>query len=240
MVARVRGRRPGDRRPDRLWHAFRLDSSVEVTPVLLALSWLLLMNVVVLGFNLIPAFPLDGGRIVRAIVWRVTGDKRRGTRAAATLGQGFAVILAGFGICLMLQGSGAFSGLWLIVLAFLLGQSARGALVQNAVTERIDGSPRAGHHGPPAGGDSRRHARRERRSTSTSCATAGRGSRSSTPAGGSWGSPARSACRRPSTAVRLAPSERRWSRRRSVAGGSSRIARSASCSPPSPSAGSGR
>jgi Zn-dependent protease/predicted transcriptional regulator len=125
--------------PHRLWHAFLLDGQVTVTPVLLALSWLLLMNLAVLLFNLVPAFPLDGGRIARAIVWRVTGDKRRGTRAAAQLGQGFAVVLAGVGIWLALSGGGAFSGIWLILLAFLLGQSARGALVQTALTERIEG-----------------------------------------------------------------------------------------------------
>jgi Zn-dependent protease/predicted transcriptional regulator len=125
--------------PHRLWHAFLLDGQVTVTPVLLALSWLLLMNLAVLLFNLVPAFPLDGGRIARAIVWRVTDDKRRGTRAAAQLGQGFAVILAGVGIWLALSGGGAFSGIWLILLAFLLGQSARGALVQTALTERIEG-----------------------------------------------------------------------------------------------------
>src|SRR5947209_5645264 len=111
--------------PHRLWHAFRLDSSVKVTPVLLALSWLLLMNMIVLVFNLVPAFPLDGGRIGRALVWRVTGDKLRGTRAAAKLGQGFAVILGGLGIWLTLAG-GTLAGVWLVLMAFLLGQSARG------------------------------------------------------------------------------------------------------------------
>jgi Zn-dependent protease len=125
--------------PNRLWHAFLLDGEVAVTPVLLALSWLLLMNVAVLLFNLVPAFPLDGGRIARAIVWRITGDKRRGTRTAAQLGQGFAVILAGLGIYLTLSGGRALSGIWLILLAFLLGQSARGALVQTDITERIEG-----------------------------------------------------------------------------------------------------
>lgn len=125
--------------PNRLWHAFRLDSSIRVTPVLLSLSWLLLMNAVVLAFNLVPAFPLDGGRIARAIVWHFTGDKRRGTRTAAKLGQGFAVLLAGVGIWLMLGGAGAFGGLWLVLLAFLLGQSARGALVQTALSEKIEG-----------------------------------------------------------------------------------------------------
>src|SRR5947209_5134784 len=122
--------------PHRLWHAFLLDNDIQVTPVLLSLSWLLLMNLIVLIFNLVPAFPLDGGRIARAAVWKTTGDKRKGTRAAALAGQGFAVVLAGLGIFLLLHGSG-LGGLWLIMLAFLLYQSARGAIVQTAITERI-------------------------------------------------------------------------------------------------------
>ncbi len=123
--------------PNLLWDAIRLTPNIKLTPVLLSLSWLLLMNVVVLIFNLVPAFPLDGGRIARAIVWRITGDKLRGTRTAAKLGQAFAVILGGVGIWLTVRGSG-LGGIWLVLLAFLLGQSARGALVQSAVSERID------------------------------------------------------------------------------------------------------
>jgi Zn-dependent protease len=122
----------------RLTHAIVLDRDIRITPVLLSLSWLLPMNVLLLIFNLIPAFPLDGGRIARAVVWRVTGDQRRGTQISANLGQGFAVLLAGFGIWLLV-GYGSFSGLWLVALAFLLGQSARGALAQSAVTQRIEG-----------------------------------------------------------------------------------------------------
>jgi Zn-dependent protease len=122
----------------RLTHAIVLDNDIQITPVLLSLSWLLPMNVLLLLFNIIPAFPLDGGRIARAIVWRLTGDKLRGTQVAARLGQGFAVILAGIGIWLLLA-YGSFSGLWLAALAFLLGQSARGALLQSALNERIEG-----------------------------------------------------------------------------------------------------
>jgi Zn-dependent protease len=124
--------------PHRLVHAAELDGTVRVTPVLLSLSWLLLMNILILIFNLVPAFPLDGGRIARALVWRATQDKQRGTRVAAKLGQWFAVLLAGVGIAWML-GTGSFGGLWLVALAFLLGQSARGALVQTALTEKIEG-----------------------------------------------------------------------------------------------------
>jgi Zn-dependent protease len=124
--------------PNRLIHAARLDSTVRITPVLLSLSWLLFWNVLLLFFNLVPAFPLDGGRIARSIVWRVTGDKQRGTRTAARLGQAFAVILAGVGLVLMLSYR-SFTGLWLIAISFLLGQSARGAIMQTAFSQRIEG-----------------------------------------------------------------------------------------------------
>jgi Zn-dependent protease len=123
---------------DRLVHAIALDSGITITPVLLALSLLLPMNVLLLLFNLVPAFPLDGGRIARSIIWRLTGDKTRGTRVSAHLGQGFAVVLAGLGIWLLIS-LHTFSGLWLLALAYLLWQAARGALLQTALNERIDG-----------------------------------------------------------------------------------------------------
>lgn len=123
--------------PHRLLHAVELDGTVPITPVLLSLSWLVPLNILILLFNLVPAFPLDGGRIARAAVWRATGDKQRGTRTAAQLGQGFAVILAGFGIWWILAAHN-LGGLWLVALAFLLGSSARGALVQSTLNERID------------------------------------------------------------------------------------------------------
>jgi Zn-dependent protease len=122
----------------RLVHAIALDSGITITPVLLSLSLLLPMNVLLLVFNLVPAFPLDGGRIARSIIWRITGDKWRGTRISARLGQGFAVVLAGGGIWLLVS-LHTLAGLWLIAMAYLLGQSARGAILQSALTERIEG-----------------------------------------------------------------------------------------------------
>jgi Zn-dependent protease len=123
---------------NRLTHAIALNGNVPITPVLLSLSWLLPMNVLLLVFNLAPAFPLDGGRIVRAIVWRITGDRTRGTRASARLGQGFSALLAGVGIFAIVA-YGNLGGLWLVAMAWLIGQSARGALVQTTLTERIEG-----------------------------------------------------------------------------------------------------
>lgn len=124
--------------PDRMVHAIELDGSVPITPVVLSLSWLLLWNVLLLAFNLIPAFPLDGGRIARSIVWRLTGVKERGTRAAAQVGQVFAVVLAGLGLWLLVAYV-SFTALWLLAVAFLLWQSARAALMQTALSERIAG-----------------------------------------------------------------------------------------------------
>jgi Zn-dependent protease len=121
----------------RLVHAVVLDGGITITPVLLALSLLVPMNILLLLFNIVPAFPLDGGRIARSIIWRVTGDKARGTRIAARLGQGFAIILAGVGVWLLVS-LGSFYGLWLVAMAYLLGQSARGAMLQTALNEKIE------------------------------------------------------------------------------------------------------
>ncbi len=125
--------------PHRFFDAATLKTTGSITPVLLSLSWLVLMNLLIFAFNLVPAFPLDGGRIARSIVWRVSGSKATGTRAAALVGRGFAVLLAGFGLWIMLALRSTFTGLWLVAIAFLLGSSARGAIVQTALNERIEG-----------------------------------------------------------------------------------------------------
>lgn len=124
--------------PHRLWHAVRLDGTVPLTPVQLSLSWLLLMNALILVFNLVPAYPLDGGRIARAVVWRITGDKLRGTRASARLGEGFAICLAAFGLWLLVDADG-FDGAWLMLLSFMIWQSARMALGGTAAAQRVQG-----------------------------------------------------------------------------------------------------
>jgi Zn-dependent protease len=102
------------------------------------LSFLVSMNVLLLLFNLVPAFPLDGGRIARAAIWKVTRDRNRATRASAFLGQGFAGLLIVYGIWRLSSGD-TTSGLWAIVLGYLLGSSARAAIAQSAFTERLKG-----------------------------------------------------------------------------------------------------
>ena len=122
----------------RLLDAIELQSDIHITPALLALSWLIPVNLLLLAFNLLPAVPLDGGRIVRAGVWRVTGERRRGTVAAARLGQLLALALGGFGLYLLI-GAGSFSGLYMAGLAWILYSEARAAIARSALEERIDG-----------------------------------------------------------------------------------------------------
>jgi Zn-dependent protease len=103
------------------------------------LSFLVSMNVLLLAFNLVPAYPLDGGRIAQAIAWKVTGDRTRATRMAAVLGMVFAAVLIGWGVYQLGTSSSTFSGLWYIALGWLLGSAARGATAQTAFTERLAG-----------------------------------------------------------------------------------------------------
>jgi Zn-dependent protease len=114
------------------------DASVDTSPAMALIGWLATINLLVLIFNLVPAFPLDGGRIARAIAWWRTGDRTRATRFAGTLGRGFAYLLIGFGIFLVLQGD-LISGIWLAVIGVILNGSARGAIAQTEITSRIEG-----------------------------------------------------------------------------------------------------
>src|SRR5262245_7560409 len=103
------------------------------------LGWLASINLLVLVFNLIPAFPLDGGRIARAIAWWRTGDRTRATRFAATLGQGFGLLMIAGGIVMVISLGDIVGGLWLALIGVILRGSARGAIAQTEVTSRLEG-----------------------------------------------------------------------------------------------------
>jgi CBS domain-containing protein len=123
---------------DEFWKAMRVESQADTSGLLAVLAWLASINALVLAFNLIPAFPLDGGRIARAIVWRITGDRNRATRGAARLGQAFSYVFIGVGILMFIEGD-VIGGIWLAVIGFILGQSARGAVAQTEFSTRIEG-----------------------------------------------------------------------------------------------------
>jgi Zn-dependent protease len=124
---------------DEFLDAIRLRATTDAGAFELWLSFLVDLNVLLLGFNLIPAFPLDGGRIARAAAWRITGDRDRATRLAAYAGQGFAALLMLWGVYTLVGRHDTVGGLWAIVLGYLLGSSARAAIAQSAFTERLRG-----------------------------------------------------------------------------------------------------
>jgi hypothetical protein len=95
------------------------------------------INALLLVFNLLPGLPLDGGRIVRAIAWWKTGDRLKATRVTAITGRGLAYALGAFGIYALAQGS-SVTGVWSLVLAFLIGQAARAEQARGEVTSRIE------------------------------------------------------------------------------------------------------
>ena len=124
---------------DQAWSVVQLDGVVDTGPVELWLTFLVAVNVLLLGFNLVPAFPLDGGRVARAAAWKITGDRGKATRISAYLGQAFAALLIAYGIYILFALDDSIGGLWAIVLGYLLGSSARAAIAQSAFTERLKG-----------------------------------------------------------------------------------------------------
>jgi Zn-dependent protease len=101
------------------------------------LGWLANVNLFVLVVNLLPALPLDGGRMLRALVWWRSGDRNRATRAAAALGRGFALLLGALGCLIIVRGE--LLGLWLVAIAWFINGAARAAETQSAINSRLDG-----------------------------------------------------------------------------------------------------
>jgi len=91
-------------------------------PLGAVVSYLALINVILAIFNLLPGFPMDGGRVLRSIIWKVTGDLRQATKIASRIGQGFAFLLIVIGILQILRG--ILTGFWLIFVGWFLHSAA--------------------------------------------------------------------------------------------------------------------
>jgi Zn-dependent protease len=87
-------------------------------------TWLGYINLSLFVFNLLPALPLDGGRMLRAALWRARGDFGWATRIAAAIGVGFGYLFIGLGVAMFFV-QGGFSGAWLAFIGWFLIQSAR-------------------------------------------------------------------------------------------------------------------
>ena len=99
------------------------------TPVAAMLAWLGYINFMLAIFNLIPGYPLDGGRVLRAAVWWITGNMERSTRIASIVGQGFAFIFIFVGLWRFFTGAG-FAGLWIAFIGWFLLDASRSSYAQ--------------------------------------------------------------------------------------------------------------
>jgi len=124
--------------PDGFREAALVEGDAQVSGVLAMIAWLASINFLVLIFNLLPAFPMDGGRVVRAIAWRRTGDRNAATRFAARLGRVFGYLFIGIGMVMAIDGY-VFGGIWLAVIGMVINGSARAASMQTAISGRIEG-----------------------------------------------------------------------------------------------------
>jgi Zn-dependent protease/predicted transcriptional regulator len=92
-------------------------------PIWALTRYLAFINLIVGIFNLIPGFPMDGGRVLRAIIWRVTGNLRKATRIASSTGQAIAFLFIVFGIFLIFSRA-LFNGLWMVFIGWFIHTAA--------------------------------------------------------------------------------------------------------------------
>jgi Zn-dependent protease/CBS domain-containing protein len=117
--------------------ATALSWSTSIELVFFSLAWI---NLSVLVLNLLPAFPLDGGRVFRSILWGVSGNLRRATYWAAAIGQGFAWLLIAVGVVRFFQHD-YVGGIWLGLIGMFLNNAARASYQQVVLQQALKGEP---------------------------------------------------------------------------------------------------
>jgi Zn-dependent protease/CBS domain-containing protein len=119
-----------------IWHALEREGP---DPSFAAIAlYLVGLNTVVAVFNLLPAFPLDGGRVLRAIIWGITKNLRKATYLATRVGRVFAYILISVGALSLFAGAG-FQGVWMALIGFFLLQGAQASYTQVLLKEALAG-----------------------------------------------------------------------------------------------------
>jgi len=103
------------------------------------LSWLGYINLGLAAFNMIPGYPLDGGRILRAALWWKSGNAERSTRQAARVGQAVGVLFIALGILRFFMGAG-FGGLWIAFIGWFLLQAAGESVVEAGLARVLEGA----------------------------------------------------------------------------------------------------
>lgn len=108
------------------------------TPLPAMMMWLGVINIGLAIFNMLPGFPLDGGRVLRGLIWWITGNVKRATTIAARVGQIVAFLIILYGVMQFFSGSG-FGGLWLAFIGWFLLSASRESYAQMAIAEGLRG-----------------------------------------------------------------------------------------------------
>lgn len=103
-------------------------------------SYLAWINWILAAFNMVPAFPLDGGRVLRSILWHWKGNIWQATRVASTIGSGFGVLLMVFGVYRLLAGD-FIGAVWWFLIGMFLKSAAQGSYQQLLVQRMLQGEP---------------------------------------------------------------------------------------------------
>ena len=125
FVARLSGWQPG---------------TDPATPVMAVLLWLGYINIMLAAFNMVPGYPLDGGRVLRALIWWITHNADRATRLAAQVGQAVAFMFIMLGLYRFFAGAN-FGGLWLAFIGWFLLDASRRSHVQVELLDGLRGRP---------------------------------------------------------------------------------------------------
>ena len=116
-----------------------LGALIDQPQVSALVGWLGVINLVLGVFNLIPGFPMDGGRVLRALLWRMRGDRLVATRQAALVGRMLAYLLIAVGVLWALSPNGLFVGIWLALIGWFLSNAAEATVAQAGVERTLTG-----------------------------------------------------------------------------------------------------
>lgn len=114
-------------------------AALGMEPAAVVLRYLGFLNIALAIFNLLPGFPLDGGRLLRSLVWGFTGSMRKGTRVATVAGRVMGVGLMGLGAFSILDGGGIVGGVWIVFIGWFLVQAAASSYDQVLLMEVLEG-----------------------------------------------------------------------------------------------------
>ena len=115
-----------------------IDRAYNFPPLSAVIGFLAYINLALLIFNMIPGFPLDGGRVLRAVWWARTGDVKKATRVASQIGKGFAIFLIVYGFFQIISGF-FIGGLWALLIGTFLQQAAEGSYRQLLMKLSLEG-----------------------------------------------------------------------------------------------------